>query len=86
MKFTDGNWLIREGYSVSGAVQAYDFAVKGNTLTAYASTAPIPGRGATINAQLITVQFHSPAPASSALSWFTMRGTRSRSCISIVWE
>ncbi|MUG67023.1 alpha-xylosidase [Paenibacillus campinasensis] len=62
MKFTDGNWMIREGFSVAGAVQAYDFAVKGKTLTAYASTAPIPGRGATINAQLITVQFHSPAP------------------------
>ena len=44
MKFTDGNWLIREGYSVSGAVQAYDFAVKGDTLTAYASTAPIGQR------------------------------------------
>lgn len=62
MKFTDGNWLVREGYSIAGAVQAYDFAVQDGTLTAYASTAPIPGRGATINAQLITVQFHSPLP------------------------
>ncbi|EFU38399.1 alpha-xylosidase YicI [Paenibacillus vortex V453] len=78
MKFTDGNWLIREGYSVSGAVQAYDFAVKGNTLTAYASTAPIPGRGATINAQLITVQFHSPAPGVIGVKLVHYAGVRDR--------
>ncbi|NMO97217.1 alpha-xylosidase [Paenibacillus lemnae] len=62
MKFTDGNWMIREGFTVSGAVQAHDFDIRDNTLTAYASTTPIPGRGAMINTQLITVQFHSPAP------------------------
>lgn len=78
MKFTDGNWLIREGYSVSGAVQAYDFAVKGDTLTAYASTAPIPGRGATINAQLITVQFHSPAPGVIGVKLVHYAGVRDR--------
>ncbi len=78
MKFTDGNWLIREGYSVSGAVQAYDFAVKGDMLTAYASTAPIPGRGATINAQLITVQFHSPAPGVIGVKLIHYAGVRDR--------
>lgn len=78
MKFTDGNWLIREGYSVSGAVQAYDFAVKEDTLTAYASTAPIPGRGATINAQLITVQFHSPAPGVIGVKLVHYAGVRDR--------
>lgn len=78
MKFTDGNWLIREGYSVSGAVQAYDFAVKGDTLTAYASTAPMPGRGATINAQLITVQFHSPAPGVIGVKLIHYAGVRDR--------
>ncbi|MGG4104986.1 alpha-xylosidase [Paenibacillus lautus] len=78
MKFTDGNWLIREGYSVSGAVQAYDFAVKRDTLTAYASTAPIPGRGATINAQLITVQFQSPAPGVIGVKLVHYAGVRDR--------
>ncbi|ANY74315.1 alpha-xylosidase [Paenibacillus ihbetae] len=76
MKFTDGNWLVREGFSIAGAVQAYDFAVKGSTLTAYASTAPIPGRGATINAQLITVQFHSPAPGVIGVKLVHYAGVR----------
>ncbi|WP_025849542.1 alpha-xylosidase [Paenibacillus ehimensis] len=78
MKFTDGNWLIREGYSVAGAVQAYDFAVQGDTLTAYASTAPIPGRWATINAQLITVQLHSPAPGVIGVKLVHYAGVRDR--------
>lgn len=78
MKFTDGNWMVREGFSIAGAVQAYDFAVKDNTLTAYASTAPIPGRGATINAQLITVIFHSPAPGVIGVKLVHYAGIRER--------
>lgn len=62
MKFTDGNWLIREEYSLLSAVQAYDFWKKENKLTAFASGAPIRGRADTINGALLTVQFHSPLP------------------------
>lgn len=62
MKFTDGNWLIREEYSLLSAVQAYDFWKKGNELTAFASGTPIRGRADTINGALLTVQFHSPLP------------------------
>jgi alpha-D-xyloside xylohydrolase len=62
MKFTDGNWLIREEYSLLSAVQAYDFWKKENMLTAFASGAPIRGRADTINGALLTVQFHSPLP------------------------
>lgn len=62
MKFTDGNWLIREEYSLLSAVQAYDFWKKENKLTAFASGAPIRGRADTINGALLTVQFYSPLP------------------------
>ncbi|MNI05705.1 Alpha-xylosidase [compost metagenome] len=62
MKFTDGNWLIREGYTIDGAVQAYDFVANNNTLTASASTSPLRGRADMINATLLTVKFHSPLP------------------------
>ena len=40
MKFTDGNWLIREGYQVLSAVQAHDFEQK-DKVTAYVSPRPI---------------------------------------------
>lgn len=62
MKFTDGNWLIREEYTMLSAVQAYDFWKEENELTAFASGAPIRGRADTINGALLTVQFHSPLP------------------------
>lgn len=78
MKFTDGNWMIREGFSVSGAVQAYDFTVKDNTLTAYASTTPILNRGMMINTQLITVQFNSPAPGVIGVKLIHYAGVRDR--------
>ncbi|MGZ7442253.1 alpha-xylosidase [Paenibacillus sp. TH7-28] len=62
MKFTDGNWLIRDGITLSPAVQAYDFQVQNNTLIASASTTPLRGRGDMINTTLLTMQFHSPLP------------------------
>lgn len=62
MKFTDGNWMIREGYTISGAVQPYDFMKKDSVLTASASTTPLRGRGDMINTTLLTVKFHSPLP------------------------
>ncbi|AWB45482.1 alpha-xylosidase [Paenibacillus sp. CAA11] len=62
MKFTDGNWLIREGFNLSTAVQVHDFEIKDNTLTAYVSTTPIHDRGGMINTTLLTVKFHSPMP------------------------
>ncbi|MBY9078545.1 alpha-xylosidase [Paenibacillus sp. HN-1] len=62
MKFTDGNWLVREGYTLDTAVQAYAVDKTGNGLTAYASTTPLRGRGDMINTTLLTMKFHSPLP------------------------
>ncbi|RUT46482.1 alpha-xylosidase [Paenibacillus anaericanus] len=62
MKFTDGNWLVRDEYTLLSAVQPHDFTIQNNTLTAYVSGAPLHGRADTINGTLLTVQFHSPQP------------------------
>ncbi|MDF2927368.1 MAG: alpha-xylosidase [Paenibacillaceae bacterium] len=62
LKFTDGNWMIKDGFTVQGAVQAHDFERSGNRLTAYASPRPIAGRGGMLDTMLLTVQFHSPLP------------------------
>ncbi|WMT42220.1 alpha-xylosidase [Paenibacillus sp. D2_2] len=75
MKFTDGNWLTREGYSLDTAVQAHDFMIKDNTLTAYASTTPIRGRGDMINTTLLTVHFHSPQPGVIGVKLVHFAGT-----------
>lgn len=62
MKFTNGNWMIREGFTVQGAQQAHDFEVQDGILTAYASPRPILGRGNMLDTMLLTVRFHSPMP------------------------
>ncbi|WP_029192249.1 alpha-xylosidase [Paenibacillus harenae] len=62
MKFTDGNWLIREEYNVLGAVQAHDFEQKDGKLTAYAAPRPIVTRSNMLDTMLLTVHFHSPLP------------------------
>ncbi|MUT67582.1 alpha-xylosidase [Paenibacillus sp. NEAU-GSW1] len=62
MKFTDGNWMIREQYQVLSAVQAHDFEERNGTLTAYASPRPILSRANMLDTMLLTVQFHSPIP------------------------
>ncbi|MBD2868057.1 alpha-xylosidase [Paenibacillus arenilitoris] len=62
MKFTDGNWLIREQYNVLGAVQAHDFEQRDGRLTAYAAPRPIVTRSNMLDTMLLTVHFHSPLP------------------------
>jgi len=62
MKFTNGNWLIREGYNVLGATQAHDFEARDGRLTAYAAPRPIVTRANMLDTMLLTVQFHSPIP------------------------
>ena len=62
MKFTDGNWLIRDGYHVLGALQAHDFDQQDGKLTAYVSPRPIVTRANMLDTMLLTVKFHSPIP------------------------
>ncbi|GIP23902.1 alpha-xylosidase [Paenibacillus sp. J22TS3] len=76
MKFTDGNWLIKEGYTLDNAVQVHDCEVTGRTLTAYVSTTPLNGRGTMINTTLLTVKFHSPAPGVIGVKLIHFDGIR----------
>ncbi|HEU23933.1 MAG: hypothetical protein C0176_08045 [Mesoaciditoga sp.] len=34
MKFTDGNWLIKDGMKIHGAIEVVDFEVMDSSLTA----------------------------------------------------
>lgn len=62
MKFTNGNWLIREQYNIQGAVQLHDYKEQNGTLTTYVAPRPIHSRGNMLDTMLLTVQFHSPLP------------------------
>ncbi|WP_410513599.1 alpha-xylosidase [Paenibacillus sp. BR2-3] len=78
MKFTDGNWLIREGLTLDTAVQAYDVEKTAEGLTAYASTAPIAGRANMINTTLLTIKFHSPLPGVVGVKLIHHDGVKER--------
>ena len=62
MKFTDGYWQLRPGVSVlrPGAVESVETSER--SLTVFAPTGQITGRGDTLNRPVVTVEFFSPAP------------------------
>ncbi|MBO9569125.1 MAG: alpha-xylosidase [Cellulomonas iranensis] len=60
MKFTDGYWQLLPGVTELRPRQVDDVVATDDTLTVYASTAPITTRGDTLNRPLVTVTLHSP--------------------------
>ncbi|GFJ91889.1 hypothetical protein [Phytohabitans rumicis] len=62
MKFTDGYWHMREGVQPLYPAQVHDLIADGDSLTVYAPTARIEGRGDTLNRPLVTVRASAPLP------------------------
>ena len=62
MKFTDGFWQVRPGVTPLFAQEAYDIVPGEHELVVTAPTAPIVGRGATLNRPTLTVTLRSPLP------------------------
>ncbi|MFW6306096.1 MAG: alpha-xylosidase [Bacillota bacterium] len=60
MKFTDGNWLIREGFDLTGPLEIRDFEIKEDALTIYAPSRHIRHRGDTLEGPLFTITLSSP--------------------------
>lgn len=62
MKFSDGQWSDREGYTIYAPVEARDVRTNEQTLTVYAPNKPISSRGDTLNTPQFTLEFSSPMP------------------------
>lgn len=62
MKFTDGYWMVREGFRVLHPAQAHDIWSDRDTMTVYAPTARITRRGDTLNRPMVTITYSSPMP------------------------
>jgi alpha-D-xyloside xylohydrolase len=62
MKFSDGYWQLRPGVDPLYPVHVRDVAVGANSLSVYAPTRRVTGRGDTLNTPLITVDCTTPAP------------------------
>lgn len=60
MKFADGFWLNRQGYTVSYAVQPCGVQISGNAVTVRAASHPVRHRSMTLGGVMLTVSFSSP--------------------------
>ncbi|WJH24185.1 alpha-xylosidase [Pseudarthrobacter defluvii] len=62
MKFTDGYWLHRKGFSALHPRDVSDVVTDARTLTVYAPTKRINSRGDALNLPQLTVTFDAPLP------------------------
>jgi len=60
MKFSNGNWLNKEGYTLEHPMEIYDVEKNENGLTVYAPFTPIIHRGKTLDGGMMTVELSSP--------------------------
>jgi alpha-D-xyloside xylohydrolase len=60
MKFSDGYWMVREGFEVEFPAQVRDISVADRTLSVLAPTRVIAGRGDTLNRPTATLTLSSP--------------------------
>lgn len=61
MKFTDGYWLVRDGYKILRGLEVVDVVADADSLTAFVATARIRSRGDTLNHPLLTVRLTAQA-------------------------
>ncbi|MFC5008078.1 alpha-xylosidase [Dactylosporangium cerinum] len=78
MKFSDGYWQLRDGVHALYPVHVRDVAVGANSLSVYAPTRRVTGRGDTLNTPLITVDCTTPAPDVVAVRVSRHTGGRAR--------
>ena len=60
MKFTDGYWQIRKGFTPHYAEQVHEVKIEPEALTVYAPTKKMTMRGDTLSQPLLTLRFSSP--------------------------
>lgn len=62
MKFTDGYWMVREGFQLLSPYEIHDVVAEKDRITVYATHRHLENRGNTLNEPLMTMEFSSPLP------------------------
>ena len=78
MKFTDGQWRIREGITVYNPFEVHDLIIDADSVTVYAPCRHINHRAATLDGPLFTIRFSSPMPDVICVQMFHFTGWRKR--------
>ncbi|WP_077616728.1 alpha-xylosidase [Caenibacillus caldisaponilyticus] len=78
MKFTNGYWLTRDGYTIYYPESLRDWKADHQSLTLYAPCKVIRHRGDTLNIPLLTIRFSSPMPGVIRVQQYHFKGGRKR--------
>lgn len=60
MKFTDGIWLVKEGYTIHTPKEIFDYKMKADSIEVFAPFKKIVTRGDTLNLGMITTSIEAP--------------------------
>lgn len=74
MKFTNGHWLLKEGYALFSPAQAYFIKKHKTEVSILAPTAVIEDRGATLGGINLSLKITSPAPGILRVQTFHYAG------------
>jgi alpha-D-xyloside xylohydrolase len=78
MKFSNGYWMVKEGYTVLNPIDVREVRKTGESLTVYAATRPIRNKGDTLNGPMLTAEFSSPMPDVIRVRWIHHAGKRAK--------
>lgn len=78
MKFTNGMWLSKEGYTIEIPKQIYDVDVSDSTVSLYCPYVPVKRRGNTLDGGLLTIEISSPMQDVLSVKMINHRGSRKK--------
>lgn len=78
MKFSNGYWMAKEGYTVLNPVDVRDVHQENGSLTVFAAARKIQRKGDTLNGAMLTCELSSPLPDIIRVRWTHHAGKRSQ--------
>ena len=78
MKFSNGQWLTKEGYQIISPVQAFDTYKDEKSLSVFGSPRPIVDRSGQLDTPLLEVKFTSPIPDVIRVQTYHHKGVKER--------
>ncbi|KAB8126805.1 alpha-xylosidase [Gracilibacillus oryzae] len=78
MKFTDGNWLVREGYQIHFPRLIHEVQEDDNSVTLYAPCKFLNHRGDTLDGPLLTINISSPLEDTLRVQTWHYKGGKAK--------
>lgn len=78
MKFRNGCWLLKEGFTSFSPKQVYDYAIEEKKAVLCMPTSPVQGRGDTLDTLNLTIRVSAPMPEMIRVQVDHHKGVRKR--------